>query len=268
MKILHVNYSDNLGGAAISVIRLHKLLLKKGIDSHLLVSERNTNVKNVICLGKTSEKIKNILKKTITRNLKFFFESKNKVTHSINLLPSNLLSQINKFNADVVNLHWIGNETISISQINKIKSKIVWTLHDMWAFCGAEHYTDNRRFIDGYKASNKPMYETGFDLNRYVWKKKTKCFKNIKKIIVTSNWMKKTAKKSFLFKNKQIDETPLPIDIDNWCYSKKNKYGKKILKIDQNKKIIAFGSDNYLKNKRKGVRFFFNLIERLNENKF
>ena len=54
-------------------MRLHKLLLKKGFDSHLLVSERNTDTKNVICMDKTSEKIKNILKNAITRNLKFFF---------------------------------------------------------------------------------------------------------------------------------------------------------------------------------------------------
>ena len=263
MKILHVNFSDSYGGAAIAVMRIHKLLLKNEIDSNLLVSDQMSNEPKTFSINKTSEKLKNIIKGSISRNLGFFFKSKNKITHSINLLPSNLLSEINKFNADVVNLHWIGNETISISQINKIKSKIVWTLHDMWAFCGAEHYTDNRRFIDGYKVSNKPTYETGFDINRYVWKKKTKCFKNIEKIIVTSNWMKKTVKKSFLFKNKQINEIPLPIDIDNWCYSKNNKYEKKILKINQDKKIIAFGSDNYLKNERKGLKFFLNLVERL-----
>jgi len=168
MKILHVNFSDSYGGAAIAVMRIHKLLLKNKIDSNLLVSDQMSNELKTFSINKTSEKLKNIIKGSISRNLRFFFKSKNKATHSINLLPSNLLSEINKFNADIVNLHWIGNETISISQIKKIKSKIVWTLHDMWAFCGAEHYTDNRRFIDGYKASNKPMYETGFDLNRYV----------------------------------------------------------------------------------------------------
>jgi len=268
MKILHVNFSDSYGGAAIAVMRIHKLLLKNKIDSNLLVSDQMSNELKTFSINKTSEKLKNIIKGSISRNLRFFFKSKNKATHSINLLPSNLLSEINKFNADIVNLHWIGNETISISQIKKIKSKIVWTLHDMWAFCGAEHYTNNKRFIDGYKISNRPTYETGFDINRYVWKKKTKCFKNIEKIIVTSNWMKKNTKKSFLFKDKKICEIPLPIDTDNWCYSINNKHEKKILKIDQDKKIIAFGSDNYLKTERKGLKFFLNLVERLSKNKF
>ena len=268
MKILHVNFSDNYGGAAIAVMRIHKLLLKNKIDSNLLVSDKILNQPKTFSINKTSEKLKNIIKGSINRNLKFFFKSKNKTTHSLNIIPSSLLYEINKFNADIVNLHWIGNETISISQINKIKAKLVWTLHDMWPFCGAEHYTNNKRFEYGYKLSNKPTNETGLDINRYIWEKKTRHFKKIEKIIVSSSWMKNAAKKSFLFKDKQITEIPLPIDVNNWNYIKNNKYIKKLLKIEQNKKIIVFGSDNYLKNERKGLKFYLNLVKKLNKEKY
>ena len=268
MKILHVNFSDNYGGAAIAVMRIHKLLLRNKIDSNLLVSDKILNEPKTFSINKTSEKLKNIIKGSINRNLKFFFKSKNKTTHSLNIIPSSLLCEINKFNADIVNLHWIGNETISISQINKIKAKLVWTLHDMWPFCGAEHYTNNKRFEYGYKLSNKPTNETGLDINKYIWGKKIRHFKKIKKIIVTSSWMKNAAKKSFLFKDKQITEIPLPIDVNNWNYIKNNKYIKKLLKIEQNKKIIVFGSDNYLKNERKGLKFYLNLVKKLNKDKY
>ena len=268
MKILHVNFSDNYGGAAIAVMRIHKLLLRNKIDSNLLVSDKILNEPKTFSINKTSEKLKNIIKGSINRNLKFFFKSKNKTTHSLNIIPSSLLYEINKFNADIVNLHWIGNETISISQINKIKAKLVWTLHDMWPFCGAEHYTNNKRFEYGYKLSNKPTKETGLDINKYIWGKKIRHFKKIKKIIVTSSWMKNAAKKSFLFKDKQITEIPLPIDVNNWNYIKNNKYIKKLLKIEQNKKIIVFGSDNYLKNERKGLKFYLNLVKKLNKDKY
>jgi glycosyltransferase involved in cell wall biosynthesis len=268
MKILHVNFSDNYGGAAIAVMRIHKLLLKNKIDSNLLVSDKILNQPKTFSINKTSEKLKNIIKGSINRNLKFFFKSKNKTTHSLNIIPSSLLYEINKFNADIVNLHWIGNETISISQINKIKAELVWTLHDMWPFCGAEHYTNNKRFEYGYKLSNKPTNETGLDINRYIWEKKTRHFKKIEKIIVSSSWMKNAAKKSFLFKDKQITEIPLPIDVNNWNYIKNNKYIKKLLKIEQNKKIIVFGSDNYLKNERKGLKFYLNLVKKLNKEKY
>ena len=53
------------------------------------------------------------------------------------------MSEINNFDTDIVNLHWIGNETLSISDISKINSKIVWTLHDMWPFLNAKEINEN-----------------------------------------------------------------------------------------------------------------------------
>ena len=83
MKILHVNFSDNKGGASISVMRLHKHLLI-GIDSNLLVADKELNENKVISIDKTSHKILNIIKSSISRNIKFF-KTSNKNTHSINL---------------------------------------------------------------------------------------------------------------------------------------------------------------------------------------
>ena len=103
MKILHVNFSDNKGGASISVMRLHKHLLNKGIDSNLLVADKELNENKVISIDKTSHKILNIIKSSVSRNIKFFFKTSNKNTHSINLFPSKLFKIINDFNADIVN---------------------------------------------------------------------------------------------------------------------------------------------------------------------
>ena len=35
---------------------------------------------------------------------------------------------------------------ISIKDISKIDIPLVWTFHDMWPFCGGEHFTENNRF--------------------------------------------------------------------------------------------------------------------------
>ena len=43
MKILHVGYSDILGGAAISMNRLHKAMLSNGINSEALVLKKLNN---------------------------------------------------------------------------------------------------------------------------------------------------------------------------------------------------------------------------------
>ena len=41
---------------------------------------------------------------------------------------------INASDCDIVNLHWINGEMLSIKDIAKIKKPIVWTLHDMCTF--------------------------------------------------------------------------------------------------------------------------------------
>ena len=61
---------------------------------------------------------------------------------SFNLINSDILEIAGVNNYDVVNIHWFGAETLSINDLAKIKSKVILTLHDMWAFCGSEHYVD------------------------------------------------------------------------------------------------------------------------------
>ena len=40
MKILHLNYSDQIGGAATSVMRLHKSLKKKKLNQKYLLKKK------------------------------------------------------------------------------------------------------------------------------------------------------------------------------------------------------------------------------------
>lgn len=265
MKILHVNYSDAEGGAAIAVKRLHNILNQKQIDSKLLVSEKKNQDKTIINIPKNSEKIKNLIKESFNRKLSNFFQSDSSSSFSLNIIPSKIIKKINEINPDMVNLHWIGNETISIKDIKKIKSKIVWTLHDMWPFCGTEHYTSDTRFIDGYKAPSKNKKKF-FDINRYIWNLKNSNFDNVKKIICTSEWMYNKVKLSKLFKDKKIKVIPLPIDQDFWKPVNK-KLAKDFFNIKDNEKIIVYGADNFIKNKRKGFEIFIEAIKKLENEK-
>ena len=51
-------------------------------------------------------------------------------------ISTNIHKKINKSNYDLINLHWVQGEFISIESIGKITKPIVWTLHDTWAFSG------------------------------------------------------------------------------------------------------------------------------------
>ena len=251
-KILHLNFSDD-GGAGIAVKRISECLLKLNIDSKILVAEKNTQDKNIIHNQSSLNKFLWQQKKKIARNLKYFFKTKNKNTHTISFFKSNILSQINKYNPDYLNIHWIGNELISIEQIKKIKIPILWTLYDMWLYCGAEHYTyENNRFIDGYLENNRPRIERGFDLNKWVWNRKKKNLPNQMSIIATSDWQYNNAKRSNLLKDKKIYKLPLPIDTNFWKPIEKNE-ARKILGWDINKIYFLFGFSDYGKKYIKGL---------------
>jgi len=270
MRIVHVNFSDSGGGAAIAVKRTHELLLREGIDSLLLVIENKNNFTNTYSLRQSLLTIiKTKIKKTLSRQLKYIFKTNNRNTHSLNLIPSGIVKKINELKPDYVNLNWIGNETISISDISKIKSPVIWTLHDMWPFCGAEHYSNNQRYISGYTKSNKPVNDSGIDINRIIYNKKIKYYKNISKIICSSDWIFNCAKESFLFKNKKLKQIPLFIDSKFWKPLDK-KFSKNSLDINEDQKVILFGADNFVNNERKGFKFLsevFNKFDIQNEYK-
>lgn len=123
MKIVQVNFSDSIGGVAIAVKRIHNTLLENNVNSILVVSEQNDHNSNIFSINKTSETIKNTIKPSISRQLKYIFKTENKNTHSLNIISSNNLDLINSLKPDYVNLDWIGNETISISDSKKIIQK-------------------------------------------------------------------------------------------------------------------------------------------------
>lgn len=254
MKIVHINYSDQIGGAATSVMRLHKSLLQKNINSQLLVKEQTTNEKNIISKKSTFSKIIDLLKKGFLRTVKKLIKSNNKSTFSMNYLKGISAKQINNLKPNLVNLHWVSNEMISLKDISKIKYPIVWTLVDMWLFCGGEHYTNEKRFLKGYYNYNRNINEKGFDLNKFVWNLKKKFIKKRIVIVCISNWLSNQAKKSYLLKDFDIRVINCAIDTNKWKPIKK-LIAKKILGLDPKKKIILFGATGGTSDVRKGFDY-------------
>ena len=177
MKILHLNYYDVSGGASIAAYRIHKSLIKESINSQMYVSEKKIKDSSIIQTNKNYIDKINI---RLQRKLHRINSNKNhdKVSKSYNLFPSFKIKEINSLKADIINLHWIGNNFLSIKEISKLNAPIVWTIHDMWPYCGSEHYTNQKRYIQGYDKFNNLNNNKTFsiDLDRIVWSKKKKIF--------------------------------------------------------------------------------------------
>lgn len=264
MKILHISHSDLIGGAARAAYRLHLAQVASGIESKILV--RNKLSDNWTITGPSSKlnKLYNNLRSPFGHIANNLQKTSNINPHSINWLPSNWSKKINNSDADIINLHWIAGETMSIEDIGRIKKPIIWTLHDMWPFCGTEHIADygkTARWKVGYTSDNRSILDKGIDLDRLTWQRKKKAWKNNSMhIIAPSNWMASCAESSALFKNYPINVIPNALDINTYRPLDKD-FCRHILNLPINKKIILFGAVGGNKNLNKGYDL---LIESLN----
>jgi glycosyltransferase involved in cell wall biosynthesis len=190
--------------------------------------------------------------------------------HSIEYLSEfDIIESINILKPDVVHLHWVQHNFFKIEDIGKISVPIVWTLHDMWPFCGAEHYTFDKRYIEGYKSENQPSYESGFDLNKWVWMRKKKHWeKIISKLyaIGVSTWVTGEASKSNLFQKTRTATIWNSLDTRVFFPMDKDLCRKK-MGFPLGVKLILAGAINFSGDSRKGTNYLLEAIKLLSEQK-
>ena len=242
MKVLHLSHSDLFGGAAISAYKIHKAIQLQKINSKMLVVKKLSKDNSVFKLKSKRHlffyKLKNYLFILLNRI------NKNKTPRSYNFFSSiYLINQINEIKPDIIFVHWVHAEMISISDIKKIDKKTIFFLHDMWWFLKTEHYRN---------CSHKINYFSFLD--NFIFNKKKKVrFKNI---YTPSKWMMKQAKKSTLMKNSKITIVPYPVDT-NVFKTVKKKY------IKNNVKTILFVGFGKIDAERKVLDLFEKIINEL-----
>jgi glycosyltransferase involved in cell wall biosynthesis len=230
MKIGHLSYYD--GHVPLLI---HSNLKKNKVDSRLFVIKKSSEHSETFNFS--SNLIINFIKEKLSSFIKIFFKSRY-MTSSAAIFTSGWKNYFNNSNVDLVNLFWVNRETISISEIGEIKKPIVWTLCDMWAFCGGENFALNKRYINGYSKNNKPSYELGFDFNKWLWLRKKKNWNNTNiNIIAPNKWMANCAKKSKLMKKFNIKVIPYPVDTNFWKPLNKNLC-KNNFKLNNNTKYL------------------------------
>ena len=216
MKVLHLNHSDINGGAARAAYRIHHALRAAGVDSSMSVNVAASGDWTVQApLPKWSHLLAPLRPQLISF-LVNTLRTQNRILHSPAILPSKRLKEINACDADLVHLHWIAGEMLSIADIGRIKKPLLWTLHDMWAFCGAEHYAFDDRWRQGYRRDNRPAHESGFDLNRWTWRRKLKHWRRPLHIATPSRWLADCVRQSALMRDWPVSVAPNCIDTERW----------------------------------------------------
>lgn len=121
-----------------------------------------------------------------------------------------LVKELKKLNPDIVHLHNIHgyyiNYKILFDYLKSVDIKVVWTLHDCWAFTGHCSYFDMAK-CDKWKTGcgkcpNLKKYPNSWFFDRssslYKTKKAVFCGVNDMTIVCPSNWLAELAKQSYL----------------------------------------------------------------------
>ena len=283
MKILHLNYTDAGGGSANAALNLVENQNKNDINATLGVIQKRTNSSHVITVVKKRniflklitppmdiiKYVFNYIKGYITSAPFFFFKTTNGIQHSKNNKTLADIKWINNSDFDIVHLHWINADMLSIKDIAKIKKPIVWTMHDSWPFCGAEHHPNvlenDNRYQTGYYKNNKPKSTHGIDLCRNVWNKKRKYLQKKDIVFISpSTWERDCLKQSKLFFDKRCFVIPNIIQKD--VFKPLNKIEiRNLLQIPTDKKVIGFGAAYDVDNPKgiKGSYYLLQLLQKL-----
>jgi glycosyltransferase involved in cell wall biosynthesis len=244
IKPLILSYSDKGGGAARAAYRLQSALVGHGVESRMRVASKLGDDWRVEGPNGKLSKTWVLLRAMLGQMPTKLQRTDNSILHSPAALPSHIARELNRSAADLINLHWISWDMMSIEDIGRINKPVVWTLHDSWAFCGSEHHPrglDDDRYVKGYTQESRDVRHRGADLNAWVWRRKRKAWTRPFVIVTPSQWLAACAQRSALMKDWPITAIPnaLPIDVyQPWPRSQ----ARSLLGLPHDTPIILFGA--------------------------
>jgi glycosyltransferase involved in cell wall biosynthesis len=245
MKILHISYSDSGGGAARAAYRIHRALIDAGLVSRMWVQRKLSDDWTVEGRHGPGHRVIVSARGVLGAYPASFLPTTSTAPHSFNMLPSRWAQAINRSDADVVNLHWVNAEMMSIEDIGRIRKPLVWTLHDMWAFCGGEHLASDGpevRWRHGYNSADGPVRYRGVDMDRWTWERKRRAWRKPMHIVCPSNWLARCARDSTLMHEWSVSAVPHTLDLGVFKPQDRG-FCRAALNLPADRRIVLFGAN-------------------------
>ena len=260
MRVLIINTSERIGGAAIAANRLMDALRNNGIQAKMLVRDKQTENITVIGLKKSLWSIWQFVWERIVIWKANHFKQHNLFAVDIANTGTDITTYPEFKEADIIHLHWVNQGMLSLKDLKKILQSgkpIVWTMHDMWPCTGICHHA---RECDKYhkECHHCPyLYNGGAkkDLSHQTFKKKKELYQLSPITFITcSQWLKERAGQSALLEQHPIVHIPNPIKTN--LFTPRNKVeARQKCNLPTDKKLILFGSVK-ITDKRKGIDYF------------
>jgi glycosyltransferase involved in cell wall biosynthesis len=266
MNTLVLSTFDINGGAARAAYRLHLGLQSAGLNSKMMVQYKVSNDKTVLEPSSKLGKWVNRLRPTLDGLPLQLYPRRNCNIFSCQWLPDFIESKLKRLCLDVINLHWNCAGYLSIESLAKFKIPLVWTIHDMWAFTGGCHYSQN---CDRYTSSCGSCFQlhsdNARDLSHWIWQRKAKAWRELDlTIIAPSAWLAKCARSSSLFRDLRVEVIPNSLDTQKYKPVERG-VARELLNLPQDKQLILFGAVESTSETRKGFHLLQPSLQKLSQ---
>ena len=209
MRIAHLcyYYGNNTSGAPIAATRLHKALLRAGIESHFICIEQRDPGVNIHVLPKST-----MVNRLFYLVVRAFWVASKVLTGRMlmpNILPLiGLKKTIKAINPDVIHVQYIGQDMMSFRQLALLPQPKVFTLHDLSIVNALEpHPRDDKRFLDGFNRRNSSVIE------RWMFRRKLELVLKAGMVFTgPSEWVCDLFRKSIIGKGHRVCEIPNVVD--------------------------------------------------------
>lgn len=256
-KVLHLSTYDNHGGAARAAYSLHRAMVDQGIDSSMFVGLRGSSDSSVTAAARVRFRSSQWADHQLWRLQRTHLST----WRSPARFGSLSAAEINRSDANIVNLHWITDGFLSIEEIGKIKKPIVWSMYDMWPFTGTEHYVPDHwipRWKTGYPPSSRSGDDSGLDLDRWTFLRKVRNWDDLHTrtiLVPASTWLAEGAATSALMGTWNMQR--IPHTVESLFFSPiKQSVAKNNIGLSQRHPIILFVSSGGISDERKGWDLF------------
>lgn len=269
MRILIVNTSEDVGGAAQAAHRLMDALNNNGHKAKMLVREKCSENLTVVGIDRPLAAKWKFLWERLCIFFRLHLRRKN--LFAIDIANTGFdITQMHEFReADVIHLHWINQGMLSLKGIKKILDTgkpVVWTMHDLWPATAICHLSlDCKHFQD--KCGNCMLLPGGGadkDLSSKIWKRKKNLYDGANIQFVTcSGWLENQARQSSMLSNSFITSIPNPID--NRIFHDYDKdAARREFNLPLDKKLILFVAQR-VTNQFKGMDYLIAACKKMVE---
>ncbi|HUK05574.1 MAG TPA: glycosyltransferase [Burkholderiales bacterium] len=249
-------------GAGAAAVRIHRAVTKAGLRSELLVLHGTGAEPGVEVVVSPRRRLPLDLLLRAENALLGLQKNGEAAYRSLGLVRGPGLAALRRRRADVVHLHWIPG-LLGVADVPDIAPPLVWTFHDQWPMCGAEHYTASARPREGYTPGNRVPGSGGLDLDRWAWERKRARWRELAPVIACpSRWLAGEIRASALFGGREVHVLPNPLDTGLWRPQDRAALRARLgLPVDRT--LILFSAWSASTDRRKGFHVLSAALARL-----